>query len=543
MMNSNMANYNPYQQGYASPTRAANTSTNSTSAYYDYDVSPTFRGQHQPHLSPPSQAPLYGAENPYTVYGNDGSFYEDPSFLGPWSSGGQAPTQDPPASISTHALAQSTQPGYYYPLAAPILPQWAPAPVTALAYDEAFAALYVASATLSNGRNPTTTRWKIQPDQPCYDRSSMLAVHSTNPVDNGMMFASVAGHPEASRNAMMDVYSCLYGFSGIPTSNGTINTNTTGIHSSHSSKPNSPKRPGHHAHHIPSHAYKPVYGRTNLSTPGMDLASAIAGGAFAVGKNTFHRGITTLLPLSGSVASVSPSAVRVHAHGGLQLADQALQGMLCGTIHPTTTQPQQSPSLITVGGILVNGTTTNQHHQAYCLDLWRGLQIVTSRTIQDSDHDPSSSTPLGITAMATSHKRGSIVAGCSDGKIRFLDASLREVAKIKAHAGGITDVCVSEDGMLIATTGYGYRPTGSTSLYAFPEPNIQLFDIRFLGKSFYIIIYSFANICQGSISYDFLFLPKAGVESHIHFRDLTVAPALSLLYHRSRMIRRPIASW
>lgn len=125
---------------------------------------------------------------------------------------------------------------------------------------------------------------------------------------------------------------------------------------------------------------------------------------------------------------------------------------------------------------------TNQRHQLHCLDVWRGLHVVSSRNIHDSDHDSSSSLPLGITAMATSQKRGSIVAGCSDGKIRFLDGSLREVAKIRGHASSVTDIAVSEDGMLIATTGYGYRPTGGASLYAFPEPNILLFDIRYLGK-------------------------------------------------------------
>jgi hypothetical protein len=499
MMNSNGID-DPYQyrhqQSYETSSintnTNTNTTTNSTSVYYDYDVSPTYNVHHQ--------------------YGNDRRFYDNASFLGPQGQD-QTQTQDP---VALGIIASSTEPGYYYPVAPPILPQWGPAPVTALAYDDTYAAIYVASATLFNGRYPittsTTTRcWKAQQaDQPCYDRSSMLSVHSTsssaNPIDNGIMYASVAGHPEASRNTLMDVYASIYGFSGSTTN---TNTNTTTNNSSRGSKPtNSPKRPAgghHHAHHhhIPSHAYKPVYGRImNAATTGMDLATAMTGGTFAVGKDNFHRGITTLLPLagSGSVASVSPSAVRVHTHGGLQLADQPLCGMLCGTFHPAATtqqqqqqqQQQQTPSHITVGGISVNhgnAQQQQQQHHAYCLDVWRGLQIVTSRTIQDTDHDSSSSIPLGITAMATSHKRGSIVAGCSDGKIRFLDTSLREVAKIRAHAGGVTDVCVSDDGMLIATTGYGYRPAGSTFLYAFPEPNIQLFDIRFLGKFVYLIIF------------------------------------------------------
>ncbi|CAB9506151.1 PAN2-PAN3 deadenylation complex catalytic subunit PAN2 [Seminavis robusta] len=499
MMNAKASNFDPYRGGHPPPnpygtsTTTTATTTTTTTAYYDASAA------YQVHQQPPQQR--YPADNPYAVYdtggmaaavypGTENGYYTqqqqphqqqqqpalDPSSAGAyWNGGPEVQTQDPAV------LARTTEPGQYYRLASPIiLPQWGTAPVTALAYDETYSAMYVASATFSNGSRNPSTRWKVTPEQACYDRSSMLAVHSTNKVDEGMVYASVAGHPEASRNTLMDVYSCLYGFAGISTCNGKNNKNN----SNNKQPPSSPKRPGH-AHHIPSHAYKPVYGRTNSSTPGMDLATAMAGGAFAAGKNTFHMGITTLLPMAGSVASVSPSAVRVHANGGLQLADQAVEGMLCGTVHPQ--QQQQRNSHIAVGGISVNNGGGGAH--VYCLDLWRGLHIVTSRKIQDTDD------AFGVTAMAMSHKRGSIVAGCSDGNIRFLDGSLREVAKIRGHASCVNDIAVSEDGTLIATTGYGYRPTKSTSLYSFPEPNILLFDIRFLGRGG--IAHSFSGLNGG----------------------------------------------
>jgi hypothetical protein len=376
------------------------------------------------------------------------------------------------------ALAASTEPGFYYPLA-PIMPQWGTAPVTAIAYDETYAAMYVASATQSNGRpSASAARYNSQSDHPNYDRSAMLSIHSTNPMDNGMLYASVAGHPEASKDALTGVYRSMYGFSGTTTPSSNAGARTAAIP------------------HIPSHAYKPVYGRTNSSTQGMDLAAAMAGGAFSIGKNTFHMGINTLLPIAGHVASVSPAAVRIHTHGGLQLADQPIEGMICGTVHPnptTTTsatshhhQNQQGmlTSHITVGGIM---SGKHQRHQLHCLDVWQGLQVAASRTFRDNEH--TSNLPLGITALATSHERGSIVAGCSDGKIRFLDGSLREVAKIRGHGGSINDIAVSDDGMLIATTGYGHCPSGNTSLYAFPDPNILIFDIRFLGKKVFFVFF------------------------------------------------------
>ena len=52
-------------------------------------------------------------------------------------------------------IQSSVAPGYYYPLA-PLMPQWGTAPVTAIAYDNAFDAMYVASPTLTSGQRGGT---------------------------------------------------------------------------------------------------------------------------------------------------------------------------------------------------------------------------------------------------------------------------------------------------------------------------------------------------------------------------------------------------
>ena len=385
------------------------------------------------------------------------------------------------------------EPGHYYPLS-PLMPQWGTVPVTAIAYDNAYGAVYIASPTLASGQRGghSSTHHhhhrvqQAKPDQTNYDRSSMLSIHSTNPADNGMLYASVAGHPEASRNALMGIYSCMYGFSLTTTDKNEASTIASIASTQKFGRFGRPRSSS-----IPSHAYKPVYGRTSSSAAsmqggGMSLSTAILGGSFASGKNSFHMGIHTLLPITGHVASVSPSAVRVHAKGGLQLADAALEGMLCGTLHPDPSNgdgPQHgegaTASHLVVGGV-IHGA--RQHHQLHCMDIWRGLQTVTSRKFHDKDYDASlPGVPLGVTALASSHVRGSVVAGCSDGKIRFLDGSLREVAKVRGHASCVNDIAVSEDGTLIATTGYGYRPNENTSLYSYPDPNVLVFDIRYLG--------------------------------------------------------------
>lgn len=115
------------------------------------------------------------------------------------------------------------------------------------------------------------------------------------------------------------------------------------------------------------------------------------------------------------------------------------------------------------------------------MDIWEGLRTITSYSL---DRHGTTGSPVAVTAMATSHSRGSIIAGCSDGQLRLVDSRLRELAKLKSHFGGVVDVAVSGDGMLMATTGYGSRASRSSGgpLYSFPDPTVFVYDIRYLGR-------------------------------------------------------------
>jgi hypothetical protein len=338
---------------------------------------------------PQGYEPGYGMEA-----GMDPSaeYYPRGHYEGEWDQGQETSHQD-----WKQQQQQTTKSGSYY-FHSEFTPQFFGYPVTCLAYDSTYEAMYVASPTQSM----TKTRWRSH-------RASLLATHSTT---DGMLYSSVAGHPEASTYALSAVYECMY---GIP-----------------KMVPLPPSKL-----HVPSHAYRPPYGGCNVD---MNMG----GGDNKQG----HIGITTLLPLpQGYVGSVSPSGVRIHSHGGLQLHDHDIEGMLCGTIHPHSDEGMATH--ISVAGIPF-GENNNKKHEVHCMDLWQGLRVVASRAFNDAYN-----TKVGVTCLATSHERGAIVAGCSDGNIRIMDGSLRELATIKSHSAGVSSMAVSKDGMLIATTGYG----------------------------------------------------------------------------------------
>ena len=342
-----------------------------------------------------------------------------------------APHQMP---LPQHQAVETTERGNYA-----LLNEFAPRifdyPVSALAYDTAYNAIYVASTTQSM----SSTRWRN-------NRASMLVTHSTT---DGMLYSSVYGHPEAPPSILQAIYRCMYGIA--------------------KTVPLAPNR-----QHIPPHAYRPPYGGSNVDAAPTLIPNSAGGGVTKQG----HIGINSLLPLNGYVASVSPAAVRLHSHGGLQLHDHNIEGMICGTIHPHSDEGMATH--ISVGGIPIDGPSKFKKHEVHCMDLWQGLRIVSSRAFKDSYSDK-----VGVTAMATSQERGSIIAGCSDGNIRILDGSLRELATVKSHAGGVSSIAVAEDGMLIATTGFGSRISvekETSALYSFPDPTVYLYDIRYLGR-------------------------------------------------------------
>jgi hypothetical protein len=364
-------------------------------------------------------APGYGAEATDPSYQNQQYGYSQ----------GAAWNQQPQGSNewSPEVAAKPTKPGSYY-LHNEFAPQVFGFPVSALAFDPAYEAMYIASTTQSL----SSTRWRS-------NRDSMLATHSTL---DGSLYSSVAGHPEAASSTLQAVYECMY---GIPK---TV-----------------PMPPGRH--HIPPHAYRPPFGSSEVETS----MSSIMGGKHG------HIGINSMLPLGGYAASVSPAAVRLHAHGGLQVHDHEIEGMLSGTIHPHS--DQGGATHISVGGIPCGGTKFKEN-EIHCMDLWQGLRVVSSRSFKDRY-----TKKVAVTTMATSHDRGSIVAGCSDGYIRVLDGSLRELATIKSHKGGVSSLAISPDGNLIATTGYSSRAVKgkeTSVLYALPDPTVLVYDIRYLGR-------------------------------------------------------------
>eukprot|EP00934_Nitzschia_sp_Nitz4_P005448 Nitzschia sp. Nitz4//scaffold106_size73319//39007//43304//NITZ4_005738-RA/size73319-augustus-gene-0.3-mRNA-1//1//CDS//3329532526//5438//frame0 len=347
---------------------------------------------------------VYGAPGPQQQ-GGGGSF-----------GGGMMPVAPTPGSFYFHDE---------------IMPETHGLPVSALAVDTAYHATYVASMT----QTVSSTRWRSH-------RASILATH--NSID-GMLYSTVAGHPEAPPTTLQSVYDCMFGISRV-----------------------TPMPSG--KQHIPPHAYRAPFGSSDVGG-----SMSIMSGAEKHG----HLGISTLIPLDGFVASVSPSGVRLHTRGGVQVQDSEINGMLSGTIHPHS---DQGPTHVSVGGVSTQMGTEGRHREeeVHCMDLWQGLRTISSCSFRDRYEKK-----VGVTALATSHSRGSVVAGCTDGHIRLLDGSLRVVATVKSHKGGVANMAISPDGLYIATCGYSSRlkDKESSVLYAFPDPTVFIYDIRQLGRS------------------------------------------------------------
>ena len=367
--------------------------------------------------------------------------------------------------------------------------------VNAVAYDPTYGCMYLTGTT----QNVSSIRYKVH-------RASLFMTYTTkspnpsNPssfINDSILYSSVAGHPEATSTILQAVYTSVYGIPKVTNVTPSIGQFAGGRGSA-----------GGRRNHPPPHAYLPPYGGGELAESATPYnTNSPYGGSPTDFQQRGHVGIIDLLPLGdGYVASISPSAVRIHSYGGLQIHDHNVEGMLCGTIHPHSTG---GPSHISVGGLSASAiastttdsssssttssqstTTKSANHRKdlstiHCLDLWQGLRVVYSRSFKDA---VAGTDNVAVTAMATSHERGSIVAGCNDGKIRVLDGSLRELATVKSHLGGVSSISVSPDGMLIATTGYSSKakPTSaggsSNALYTFPDPTVYVYDIRYLGR-------------------------------------------------------------
>lgn len=349
-------------------------------------------------------------------------------------------------------LAVTTEAGSYYPIEDIQCPLFYGTPVSAVAYDETFDAIYAATVTKSGTLSPAHHRRFPQ-------RSTMMVTHN---LSDSMLYSSVASHPEAPAKVLNAIYRTVY----------------------------SAPQPALPYKAVPNHAFQPAYGRTDPALPDGAVVAVLGGGSNGKEGGNYQLGVTSLIPLAeGTVASVSPAGVRIHAVGGMQLADHPIEGVLSATPHP---QRQNSVTHLTVGGMagsissqtgtkpLPTLTTASSEHHLHCVDLWQGLRIVTSHTLDRNNRESN----IAVTAMATSHSRGCVAVGCSDGYLRLVDDCNRDLAKIKSHTGGVVDVAISDDGTLVATTGYGSAAMRSvgTPPYGYPHATILVNDIRYLGR-------------------------------------------------------------
>lgn len=329
--------------------------------------------------------------------------------------------------------APATEFGYYYELGA-LQPTLHGAPISSLCYSNTHQSLHVASHTQSFGGGGRASH-----------KAAMLVAHSTF---DGTLYSSCAGHPEASISVLTSVYTAFYG-------------GATGGPS---------RRP------LPPHALEPSYSYSRT------LASS---GMASFTPMTSHWGISDMLATNGYLTSVSPSGVRVHTQGGLCVSDYDIEGMVCATSHP---HEGDAISHVSVGGI---PTEMHKSH-VHCMDLYQNLRIVSSQTLITSTDKNN----MGVMDVATNHSKNTIIAGCSDGTMRILDGSGRikrgEVAKVRSHIGGVSSVAVSEDGMLIVTSGFASRSNIANVPHCFPDPHLLVYDTRYLGRGG--IVHPFSGI-------------------------------------------------
>jgi hypothetical protein len=101
-------------------------------------------------------------------------------------------------------VTNAVEPGTYYPVAEWQSPMVFGAPVSAVAYDKSYDAIYLATDTLSSSSSFSHSISRRGPPQ----RSAMIVTHQ---VGDGMLYSAVAGHPEAPPKVLQAIYSTLYG--------------------------------------------------------------------------------------------------------------------------------------------------------------------------------------------------------------------------------------------------------------------------------------------------------------------------------------------
>lgn len=356
-------------------------------------------------------------------------------------------------------------------------------PISAVAYhsDEA-----ICAATPTQAQSAASERRS--------SRAARMLTYTINDI-GVLLYSAVASHPEAPPSVLRAIYSALYGTAATTTTT-TTTTSTTSNKS---------------AFTVPNHAHTPYFGSVDPALPDSGALSS---------TGNLQLGVTNLIPLvEGTVASVSPAGMRIHAVGGMLLADQHLEGMLAASSwnhnSNNNNKPESVVSHIMVGGMALAAQLPDNKafgpHHLHCLDVWQGLQIVSSHTLDRANRLDNPN--IAVTALATSHSRGCVAVGCSDGYLRLVDDRNRDLAAIKSHTGGVVGVAVSEDGTLVATTGYGSTAamrSPTTPLFAYPDSTILVHDLRYLGRGGFP--HAFDGLCGGPRHLQFL--PECDQQPH-----------------------------
>lgn len=406
------------------------TATDQGTARYQTDTMYT-QQQHPPQWTIPDQ-PLQWQQESHQPYAVEGSYYE---------------FQNWPA-VLPHTTG----------------------PISAVSYDEhGLDALYVATPTQSVSQRRHLQRRSIH-------RAAWMVTHVPW---NGALYSSVASHKEATATILNQIYGAVY----------SSNTNNEGSFLWDAAATVEKRK-------VPRHSYQPPYGKTDPTNPEALPYIDINDNNQSNNITTYNyqMGVTTILSVAhGVVASVSPSGVRLHKAGGLQLADLAMEGLLAGTIHPGNTgvDTENIATHLTVGGLAWPDKCNNKSslrqqksmQQIHYVDLWQDLRVVASHSCISKDTE-CLHRPVTVTTMATNTSRGCIAVGCSDGNLRLVDSRHRDLACIPSHRGGVVSVAVQGD--LVATTGFGphpqLSPPNKSFLYAFPDPTVLVSDLRYLGR-------------------------------------------------------------
>lgn len=280
------------------------------------------------------------------------------------------------------------------------------------------------------------------------DRGSRLTVfyHDEEQATYGdkSMYSSFVGHPEASPHILNGLHSVLFnGGRDIVAKNSTL----SGLSTNAASKAR------------PSHAYGPPYGpavHTHQSSTNLFNAIHHSSDSSARPEDKCCMGISSIFSVStpflgtgGRICSISPNGVRVHTRGGMVMCSREglLRGMTCGELLP-------GANFATVAGMTFSDedSTNKRSQHVHCVDLERDLKIASSHTLVRDNATITSSGEEGggglmcVTDMAMNPSTNNVVVGCSDGTVRVLDGGRRnaEVAKAKAHTGGVAKVAIME---------------------------------------------------------------------------------------------------